>query len=195
MALDFAEIQTELPALFEALMGISCNWRDQAVPFVDGPQAFLDVLAPAAVGVDDLRWSEVGVDAEDPTLPDTIQATMVGNREMTIQVTVWNDRQPLDVSARYYLERLRTRLRFPSTLEAMRALGLAQVRTEAMIDLDPTEDGRVMSQTSMDLRLAYVVAETDDAQPYLLTPRVKSESLRDAAGDPTLQIDINPPEP
>jgi len=67
------------------------------------------------------------------------------------------------------------------------------VRTEAIVDVDPTEDGRIRSMATMDVRLGYAVSETDEPIPFIEQARIRSEFFRDAAGDPLpdgLQIDV-----
>ena len=186
--MDFATVQSELPAAIETLVGIPCQWRTQPRQMVLGAVATLDVLAPSSLGVDDVSWANVG----DPDLTH-VEATITGYRELTLQVSVWSDKQTLAESARCYLERLRTRLRFPTALETLRGLDLAHVRTEAIVDVDPTEDGRIRSMATMDVRLGYAVSETDEPIPFIEQARIRSEFFRDAAGDPLpdgLQIDV-----
>ncbi len=191
MGYDWSTLQTELPALIAALMEIPCDWRKQPRKMQQGAHASLDALAPTALGVDDVRWADVG----DPATG--VQATVVGQRELTLQVSVWSPQQTLGSSARVYLERLRTRLRWPSTKETLRDLGLALVRIETVVDVDPVEDGRVRSMSTMDVRIAYGASETDAEIPYIEDARITS-TFSNAAGDqlgPALQIDISPTDP
>lgn len=191
MAPDWTTLETRLPALFGELLGIPCHWRAQPQKMQQGASAVIDLLAPTSIGVDDLRWTDVA----DPTTGAItgVQATIVGQRELTLQVSVWSPSQKLGSSARMYLERLRTRLRWPSTLATLKELGLAHVRTEGVVDIEPEQDNRVRSGAALDVRLAYAASEADVAIPYIETARVQSVSVRNAAGDPlpaSVQVDV-----
>jgi len=189
---DWATLETELATLLSSLLEIPCQWRTQPTKLHQGAHAFVDALAPTALGADDVRWADVG---GTPETPDFVQATVVGQRELTLQVSVWSPSQSLSSSARMYLERLRTRLRWPSTLEALRGLGLALVTTENVVDVDPVQDGRVRSQSTLDVRIAYGALEADAQIPWIEDARVTG-TFTDAAGDPSpYSFDLNPTDP
>lgn len=172
----WAQMQTDLPPLFTALLGIPCDWRTQPRGMHTGARAQLDVIGGVGRGVDEPTWDDVPADdVADP--PVAVRATVHGIREMTLQVSVWALRQTLDQSAREYLERLRLRLRFPSTVVALDALGLAVVGIERVVQIDPEADGRKQSEASMDVRIAYGVRESDTAIPYIETARIHDDGL------------------
>jgi hypothetical protein len=134
-----------------------------------------NVMIPAQSGPGGTLLMGVGATAN-------VTESAVGQRELTLQVSVWSPLQSLGRSARRHLERLRTRLRWQSSIGALAALGLAIVTIESIVLLDPSEDGRVVSGAAMDLRLAYSWTETDDAVPFIETVQVRSEYLRDETG-------------
>lgn len=188
--LDWAQVQNELPTLIGEQLSIPCQWGDQPRGYVAGPVAGIDILAESALGVDDMQWEDVagGAGPED----DQIRASVIGQRTLMLSVRVWSPVQSIEKSARRYLERLRTRLALPSVRPALLALGLSFAGTEAVVSLDPTEDGRVVSEAVLDVLFAYVVRETDDPIPFIENTLTESEFLRDVAGNPTdLQITVD----
>lgn len=198
--MDWATLDTELPVLFAELLEIPCDWRKKARPMHTSARAQLDIVSNASVGIDEVAWAELDEEPEGSPdgEPESVQATVHGTRELVLQVSVWSPSQSLAASARSHLEELRTRLYLPSTLERIKALELALVNVEDLVLLDPTEDGREVSEAAVDVRLAYGHSATDAAIPFIETARIQSASARDAAGTvlgSSVQIDINPPEP
>lgn len=191
--MDWATLQTELPSLLGDLLELPCDWRKQPRKMHTDARAQLDLVSHTGLGVDETSWTELDEDDDDE--PDHVRATVHGLRELAVQVSVWSPSQSLDKSARRYLERLRTRLYLPSSLERIKALELALVGVEDLVLLDPSEDGREVSEAAMDVRLAGGSSELDAPIPFIETARVRSEHLRNAAGDPlpsSAQIDTNP---
>lgn len=174
--MDWATLQADLPVLIADLAGVPCDFRGQARRIhVDTPVAQLDIIAVTPLGVDELVYS---------TIDEGLEATAYGQREMTVQVSIESQLQTLASSTRAVFERLRLRLRLPTTLERLRGLGLAFVAAEDTVVLDGPVDGRRISLASMDLRFGFSLSETDEPIPFIETVRVKSESIRNTAGDP-----------
>lgn len=157
--MDLATLDTGLPTFLTALLGIPCDWRKQPRQVHVSASAQLDILTSNGVGWDELT-------SHDVSGPATTE-TVYGLREMTIQVTVWSLSQKLAESARFYLERLRTRLRWSSSLAALDALGIALIGVMPMVLIDAPQDGRTPSQGSLDLRFAFGVAESDAPAPFI----------------------------
>jgi hypothetical protein len=127
-AIDWQKVEDELPALVKTLTGVPCQFRDQPRKMERGAVATLDILGQSSIGVDDKRWEDVGDPATD------VQETVVGDREMTVQVSVWSPSQSLAKAARTHLNVLRTRLRWESAQKTLRGMGLALVRVEDVAD-------------------------------------------------------------
>lgn len=194
--MEFADIQAQLPALLAVLLGCSCQWRTQPLGMVVGTTATVDWLAGSTVGQDEHVTTDVDA-AGVPTDVDAdiaaVTETVYGLREATVQVTVWSADQRLDKSARAALEQLRTRLSWTSSVASLKALGLALVDAGPITPGDSPSAGRLYSQASIDLRVAYGVAETDAPIPFIETARATS-AIEDAAGDPlpaSIQIDVD----
>lgn len=187
---DWATWNAELPRLFKSLLGIPCDWADQPRPMHTGARGQLAVIATPADGTEDRRQStDAGLLIEE----------IVGHRRMVLQVSVWSPSQPLAQSARAFLERLRTRLAFDSSQEALRRLRLSYQTTENPVALDRVEDGRQVSFWAMDVVLGYVWSEQDETNvgSFIETGRITADTADDVDGTPLhagLQSDINPPE-
>jgi len=194
------EIDKALPALICKLIGIPVQWGTQPEKFRTGAQATLDVLVVSGLGIDDVLYADVD-DPANPGTPKGVQPSVIGQREFTLQIAVWSRSQKLGCSARKYMGRLRTRLRFPSTLESFRQLGLALIAEEALVVDDQEQDGRTISRALMDVRFAFSVTETDEEIPYIESVRISSgttdgQGIEDAGGSPLpVQVDITVPEP
>lgn len=193
--MDFAAVESGLPTLFTSLMGIPCQWATQPRRMVVGTSAVIDILGDTVNGRDERVTSYVDDDGAIVGVADATGAreTIYGQRELTLQVTIWGITQQLVKSARYYLGRLRTRIRFTSSIARLKAMGLFLSTRENIVQVDPAQEGRAMSQASLDLHFGYGVAESDEPAAFVKTVRVKSEFLENAAGDPeppSLQSDI-----
>ena len=71
-------------------------------------------------------------------------------------------------------------------------LGLALVRIEPIVQLDPIEYQRIWSRAAMDLRVAFAETEADEAVPFIEFANVASSSVRNPAGTPLgVQVTIN----
>jgi hypothetical protein len=175
------QIETDLTAIFAELLGIPCDWRAKSRQMTTGARAQVDYLTGSALGIDEPVMSDW-----PSALPTSIATTVYGLREFVLQVSVESWTQSLATSARAYLETLRTRLRLPSVLVRLAALGLSVVAIEQTVQLDRTQDGRVVSSAAMDLRFAHGVSESDALIPYIETVRITS---------PELGVDVTVPEP
>jgi hypothetical protein len=196
-------LDAELPTLIGALLGVPCDWHKKPRKMRQDVYATIHVLAPSTVGEADVLWSDVLTDPEDPETQTGVQATVVHQAEFTLQCNVWTRNQALEGSARRYLTRLRTRLRMPSSIASLRALGLSHVRTEGLVDTDPVEDNRAMSGATMDVRFAHSETEVDTEIPFIETvtissPTTEGDGFYHAEGSPlaeALQADLTVPEP
>lgn len=180
----WAQMQADLPLLLAELLGIPCDWRTQSRGMHTSARAQLDVITAVGIGVDEPVWADVRHESDEQ--PVAVRATVHGIREMTLQVSVWTQQQALSQSARAYLEALRLRLAWPSVVARLSAMGLALVRVERVVQLDPDSDGRIHSEASIDVRFGYGMSEADVSVPYIETARITSASLG---------VDITVPEP
>lgn len=172
----WTQIETDFAAILAELLNIPCDWRGKPRQMHVGATAQIDYLTGNGLGVDEPI--DADVPADPPTDPPVgVQATVYGLREFTVQVSVETQTQTLSTSARAYLETLRDKLALPSVIVRLAAIGLALVRIERTVQSDPTRDGRVHSEASLDLRLSHGTATVDAAIPYIETVRVTSTAL------------------
>ncbi len=188
----FTGLDTALPTFFGTLLGCACDWSEQPRPMRTGhggARAQLSMFGASSVGVDELVQTNVDVDTAL-----AIAETRVGLRQVTIQVTVWTPSQQLAKSAPMFLERLRTRLRWSSSVATLAGLRLALMTVGQVVSLDPTENGRSSSSAALDFRFAYGIGETDAPAPFIETSRTTT-ALTNAGGEllpGSLQLDTNP---
>lgn len=193
--MDWEQLNDDLPVFIKSLMHadvLAVQWGDQPVTMQTGTTATLDLLEPEQLGVDDRVIEEVEVEGEPH-----VTETAIGAREMTLQVTVASQSQKLHKSARAYLEQLRTRLHWSSSIASLAALGLSLVSMGPVVEFDPIENSRVISKSALEIRVGYIHSETDAPAPFIETARVYSEHARNAAGTPldaSLQMDEIGPE-
>lgn len=187
---------TGLAAIFAAAMGIPCQHRGEPQVAHTSASATLDFLGESGLGTDEVSY--VANPTEDPT---EVVPTVYGLRQQTVQVSVWSPSQKLEESARFYADRLRTRLRFPSVLASLRALGVAIVRIEDAVSLDVAQSSRGRSSCALDIRISYGVVDQDTPIEFIDEAQITSfdeegnGQLLDAAGEPlgdSIQIDTLP---
>ncbi len=186
-AIDFAALDAGLDTWATRLLGIPVFWSKQANQVVDGPHGELDLLSHSANGVDHTIYS----DDPAPVAGKELIVSQVGNRHLTLNVQVQTWDQRLSKSARMFLERLRTRARWPSSLMELQALGLAVVRVGDLVILDPLTDDHDYSRASLDVFFSGYVLEVDTTpETYIQSTDVASNELTDVDGAATdVQID------
>lgn len=190
---------TGIAAIFAAAMEIPCALRGEPEKAHVGASAVVDFLGELGLGVD-----EVSYVANPADVPTEVIPTVYGLREQTLQVSVWSPSQKLEESARVYASRLRTRLRFPSVLAQLRALGVAIVRIADVVTLDVDQSSRLRSGAALDVTISYGVVDADEPIEFIEEAQVTSFDEEGAGqivgaggevlGDP-LQIDSLPEEP
>ncbi len=179
---DWSTWQTSLTGIFATLLGLTApavSFGTQPRGMVEGATAQITPIAIQHHGVDDIRRTLV-----DGQLVEQV----IGHRTLVLQARVWSPRQSLQNSSRALIERLRTRLSFTSTTEALLALDLGFQRAEQPADLTQTRGGREETSTSIDLFLSYAWVETDDtpgnALDYINEVHFNGHVIRDVDGDP-----------
>jgi hypothetical protein len=128
------DIEVGLKALVAQLTGLETVWENEPRPQVTAPGiALLSTFALRSIGEDVLSYVRV-TDLEGwgagwmvdpwPGVSAPLLESVHGPREVTLRVRVETYDHTPGSTARTFLERLRTRLRFTSSGAALRALNL-----------------------------------------------------------------------
>lgn len=133
-------------------------WGERRREFVHPGQRqelLLKVTSCVSVGEDESR-TDYDDEAED------VFETITGNRRFVLQVQARVLEHEDDLWAMQTLERLRTRLQWRSSLDALLAVNVALVEVRQAIKASATYDKRVWSIANMDVVLA---SSVNDANP------------------------------
>jgi|GEM_PF-6952571 len=159
--MDFAALAPGLLDVAASLTGVPrtcCQWQNEPRVQHNGSLVLLRHVSEVSVGVDAVDYAFAA--NADPLLEMT--PTVSGNRVLVVQIDVEVHNQLPGVNAHALVSRARTRLRWPSTLAALEALGLALVGAEQVVVTDYEDDnGRMISRRSMDVRFNAVATEVD----------------------------------
>lgn len=195
---DFDDWQNALEELFARLLDLpkpDVSFLRQPRQHRRGPRAQLDPIAFQHFGVDERRHTQSANGNE-------LVEEAIGQRVMVLQVAVWTESQSLGKSPARFIERLRTRMRWTSTTQALKRCALAFERAEQPVTFPETRDGRTLSRSSIDLRLAYawVEADTENIGSWIEQAEVTANKFRDPAGvaypdtlQPVILIDTSTP--
>jgi hypothetical protein len=172
--MDLASIQAALTTIIgTASGGLKVSWEEEPRSMVTAPRVLLNLISTGAIGVDEQR-----PEFDDPFFPGDLTARVVGLRPFTLSIQVENSQtQKPTGKAQLFLERIRTRLRFPSAHEALKAAGIALVSLGPTVLLDHDYDDHRVSRASMDAFMTTSVDEKDDsaALGFIETIEVTSE--------------------
>lgn len=170
-------------------------WKERERPFASDGIILLKVIADASQGVDEYRI------AHDPALnssspPAECIPTSCGSSRVTLQVQVETFDQDGPGSARTQLRKIRQRLRWPSSLAALKAIETSLVDIIAIPVIDKLEDGRQYSLATMDVRLNTIQIENDKPFGRIDTIAVQP-TLTSESGSPitTPPFTIDLPDP
>jgi hypothetical protein len=174
------ELIDEALLAWPTAMGLQSYVRDQAEPAIrmsNGgdntkiAQAIASVkfISTSALGIDELRTAENDLDE------DMLDPTVTGHRVMTVSCQVKSIRARAPSHAFALAERLRTRLRMPTTKAAFKAAGIALADATSITDLSyEDENGRVIGLAGFDVRLNVAAAETDSTLGTIGTVELSS---------------------
>lgn len=164
---DFASMENGVAGWLRGLvgkdpMGTQVPVLERAAPQVQTPHGvhlLYAVTATQPVGHD---WTKYEEDASLPDGEDYVPEQR-GIRRFTLQLRLESINTKPGWSARNFLERVRMRLRRPSSRATMRSLGLAIERSEAITQLpDETNGERRLSAATLDIHMTLAVTEKDE---------------------------------
>jgi hypothetical protein len=182
--MDLATIEPALCALAARLTDIvaaCCVFENAPRPQTpDGRMVLLSWVSRAGVGIDETSWGYAP--ATDPL--DEMTPTVEGPRYAVLQIAVEVIAdQRAGHSAAAITEAARTRVLWPSSLDALRAVSLAVATVGPATQADYPADGRMVSRSLFELRLNGVASEADAAgrTSYIATAAVTG-TVYDAGG-------------
>lgn len=158
---DWQALQDGLRAIVAANSGIEAHniaWDGEPETMRSYPMAMLELVNSARDrSSDETRYE---LDADGRLVP-----YVVGNRTITLRVTVKSRDQRGPTKAYVIAERLRTRLELPKAQRDIEALGVALRDSIATQDLSAVSQSREESIAQLTLTLGYVVEERDEDNP------------------------------
>jgi hypothetical protein len=146
-----------LLALAAALTGLDAVWEDQDRPATNDVSRGIVLLsfgANASIGRDESR-------VEYAPGTDDFQATAIGQRLIPWRIDVQSLEQGDADTAWNVLERLRTRLRWQSSIDAMNAVNVSVATTGQIQKIPETVDDRFISRAALDVMLNVSLREVD----------------------------------
>jgi len=153
-------IKPALKALVKNLSGLDTVWEDEPRPYNPGALALLAFTVITPVGQDEVvRKQDLNQD-KGQELADEHR----GVRQATLTVKVESQVQTDTGSAYWHLERVRERLPFRSTGDALRAVNCALIRSGPTLDLTQNWDDRQRSVAALEVFLNVRTSLEDPAR-------------------------------
>lgn len=149
------------------------------------PQAQADVLLRIRridpVGEDETRYVEETPEPtpENPDPESQLIPYQMGNRRITLEVRVESHQQTDEMWAWSTIERMRTRLSRPSSLQKLLGINMALVRTQGAVPLPMVRDKRHISVAVMEVVLSARFADADVPVDWIEHIEITSK-LKDA---------------
>lgn len=189
--MDLARIEPALAALAATLTDVEascCVWQNAVRPRHNGRLVTLSWVSSVGVGVDETKWAYAA--NANPLLEMT--PTIEGPRFAVLQVAVESLDQRPGYTARHLAERARTRLQWPSSLAALKAVDLALAGVGNVTMADYPVDGRMVSRCLMEVRLNGKAREADAAgrTSYIATVQVAATIAR--PDGTSVDVDLQP---
>ena len=187
MTIDLGALDTALVPILRSLTGLSVVAReDMPRPLAkasEGALVLYSLFGVATIGgTDERRFAratdqEYGQGGDTETIPEGGQEppaieTIIGRREVTIRVKVDSVDQTGNRGARYYLERMRTRVQWSSIQTALRGAGLGFQDVLLATEANETRDEHRASVAIFDLRCNMLAIEADTDNPIPTIERV-----------------------
>lgn len=185
--IDFAALKTALRPAIRSLTGLTVvAFEDEPRPHPDPAQgaiALVSFFGIATIGMNAGRSYErdtsreygqggdTETDPEGGIEPPALE-TVIARREVTIRVKVDSVYQDANRDARFYLERMRTRIEWSSIRETLRAAGLGHQETLLATEVNETRDQHRAAVAIFDIRCNAVARDTDTDNPIPTIERV-----------------------
>lgn len=160
MAMDFAAYKAAIETWVAAQSGLTVQWQDESGGWQGKPRIRARLHSSRPLGQDYLVW------AEDTDLDDgeDFVPTVQGNRLLELKLYCRTRNQHDNNTAPYYLEKVRSSLKKPSTRATLLAADLVVASAEAVQDIEIVVDNRRESYAYLDVHLATVVNDRDESE-------------------------------
>lgn len=155
----------------------AAEWSERPARFTDPRQGFslrLRVTSVSELAEDETRYEDVG---------GVLTATQTGQRKFTLQVQAIVPANLDDLWAIGVLERARTRLRRPSTIDALLELDVALIRIGPSVPVAFKDGGRQFSSGTLEVFFGCTASEDDPIPAGWIQYLVISSHLKDGAGE------------
>lgn len=175
--MNLGTIRPALLTLLGQISGLHTDWEDKQRPFVPENTRTILLLKIRPIlskGVDDLRVNQ------DLTKPNGTEMgfEVHGVRLFTLGCKVECYEQWDDGDAWQYLETIRNRLQFPTSLAALLNVNVALVELGSVVDLGQPRDNHIVSIANLDVRLCAGAQETDPTRVgYINNVRVTGKNV------------------
>lgn len=181
-ALDLTAVRTGLRQWFANLVGIELNathWQGEPRPVVEGVCAMLQPIAIRELGQVE-EQEELDEDADEG---QEIVRKVGGPRVFSLSLILDGYDQRLPNGVLFALESARTKIQGGDSIDALRALGLAFVRTLAVQGLpNRVHQKREYPRATLDIELGYTAIETLAPVGYFEHAQLVTEA-RDVDGE------------
>lgn len=175
--MDWEPIREGVRTLVSTLTGLPASWSDRERGYVSDTtdaEAYLSVVSVVSVGRDEVRHETREL---DPGPGHEVVPVLQGLRIWTLSVRVEVMHHADAAHATVYTSRLRSRLRLPSSQDALAALGCALVEVLPDVEISTVYDQRARSVHALDVRISAVSVEEDTAIGWIESTELEEPDL------------------
>ncbi len=183
--MDWEALQDAIKAWFTGITGLTVVWENEKRPHLLR-DAFGILSTPSEV-------TSVGQDYYRETTsvdPDEIDPEVVGQRVFQVGCRVVSRSQTANKTARWYTERARLSLKFPTVLTAFQTAGIAVVNALPTFQFDAPWDQRFESISAFNLLLATTATLTDSTPVGTIGTIAVSSNVAPAPTPPNLDDEL-----
>lgn len=162
----------------------SADWRERRQPAIQTNQEVqvdLKITTVSTVGNDDWRYTMQEVEGSDPPTQDLFQS-IEGLRRVVCQIKATTMQEEDSFWAVGVLERVRTRLDWNSSRQALLAVGVDYTDCLAVNDTTFTDDGRRVSAATLDVVFTMVSNDTDPIPIGWIERIIHTSHIKDPGG-------------
>ncbi len=172
--------QIAVTAWIAALTGVApvfVTFKNEANRVTKGQAVDLSWVSDVSVGVDEVRLE---LDDTVPAPYANLTPVQLGNRKVSLQVSIETSDQRPAVNARSLFERMRGRMRLPQSLAALAAANIGLVGVGSAINADYNAEGRMFSRVVCEIAMnvtSFERGDTTDQSGTIESVDVSSEYI------------------